>query len=274
LYAAEIVLGLEYLHSKGIIHRDLKPENILIDSTGHLKITDFGLSKYFSKGTTQKWIQKYYTEENEESLNNSDDAQLKLNLKQIKKKKIIGSPHYIAPEVITDNNCTFAVDWWALGIILFEILLGFPPYNGSTPEEVFKSIVNNRKEIEMNIGYSDDQVSPEAASLINSLLERDPEKRIKEAEKIKEHPFFQGLSWETLREQEAPFIPQVENEMDISSFPKDKIFNASKYLESKKIKKRREMANFDSLNVSTLAKKNKEHALNVMKKIWKRDIEY
>jgi serine/threonine protein kinase len=273
LYVAEIVLGLEYLHSKGIIHRDLKPENILIDSSGHLKIIDFGLSKYLSKSTTQKWIQRYLKEENKESPNNSDDTQLKLNKHQKKKGKIVGSPHYIAPEVITGNNCTFAVDWWALGIILFEILLGFPPYNGSTPEEVLENIVNNRREVEMSIGYNDDQVSPEAASLINSLLERDPEKRSKEVEKIKEHSFFQGLSWETLREEEAPFIPQVKNEMDISYFAKRKIFNASEYLKRKKIKRRREMSNFDSLNVSNLAKKNKEHALNVMKKMWKRDTE-
>lgn len=269
MYVAEIVLALEYLHSKGIVHRDLKPENILIDSTGHLKVTDFGLSKFMSKNTTNKWIQKYHNkEETKESAYNSDDV---LNQLKLRKRKIVGSPHYIAPEVITDNNCSFAVDWWALGIILFEILLGSPPYSGSTPEEVLRNIVGNKKDTEMDVGYNDDQVSPEAASLIETLLERDPEKRMKDAVNIKEHSFFQGLTWETLKEEEAPFIPQVADELDTSYFSKRKLFNASEYLASNKVKRRRKIANFDSVNIPTLAKMNQEHALNVMKKMWKRD---
>ena len=151
------------------------------------------------------------------------------NKLKTKKKRIIGSPHYIAPEMITDNKSSAAIDWWALGIIIFEALVGSPPYNGSSPDEILSNIVNDHKDIVMDIGYDDDQVSPEAAELINALLERDPIKRQENADNIKDFGFFQCLQWDILREQEVPFVPETTNATDTSYFSPNKMFKADDY---------------------------------------------
>jgi len=209
LYIAEIIVALEYLHSMNILHRDLKPRNILIDSTGHLKITDFGLSK--TKIKSRKWLENYWHEKG-------------LGKVVLTHNKIVGTPHYIAPETIAENKCTVESDWWALGIIAFEILTGIPPYNGNTPEEVFENILKENKSEEIDIGYDEGQVSPLAADLVKKLLERDPNKRIK-GEELKQHPFFEGLDWRELRQQEPPFVPKPVNITDTSYFNEKKDTN-------------------------------------------------
>ena len=140
------------------------------------------------------------------------------------KKRIIGSPHYVAPEMIKEKKSTAAADWWALGIILFEMLMGSPPYDGSTPDEVLSNIVNDHKEIEMDIGYSDEQISPDAATLIEALLERNVDKRLQNIKNIRDYSFFQGVDWTQLRQEEAPFVPHTLNEYDTSYFSSKKIF--------------------------------------------------
>ena len=240
LYLAEIVRGLEYLHSNNIVHRDLKPENILIDFTGHLKLTDFGLSKGKVKEEQSIWIKKYLKERSDNGFKTpSKDLEDVLNptLKTSKrpKKQIIGTPHYLAPETILESESTFASDWWSFGVIMFEVLLGYIPFNGDTPEETFHDILENNSFMP-EIGYGDDQLSPEAGDLISKLLERDPTKRIgyKNAEEIKEHSFFQGVNWEDLRKEEPPFVPQTNNMTDTSYFSEKKVLsnNALKLLAS------------------------------------------
>ena len=257
----------------------MKPENILIDSTGHLKLTDFGLSKGQTEEKTHKWIQNYYKEELIIKSDKDHKERLKLNKLKTKKKRIIGSPHYIAPEMITDNKSSAAIDWWALGIIIFEALVGSPPYNGSSPDEILSNIVNDHKDIVMDIGYDDDQVSPEAAELINALLERDPIKRQENADNIKDFGFFQCLQWDILREQEVPFVPETTNATDTSYFSPNKMFKADDYsnrVDSVKapIHKKPRMTDFDfrTLNVQSLAEKNKEYGLLALKELRRKTI--
>ena len=128
--------------------------------------------------------------------------------------------------MIVDKDITFDGDWWALGVIMFEMLLGGVPYNGTTPEEIFYNIMNDKRDIFPSVGYNDDQISPDADFLINGLLCRVPAKRLGHngAAEIKQHPFFQGLNWETLRSQEPPFVPQPESITDTSYFPATKAF--------------------------------------------------
>lgn len=141
----------------------------------------------------------------------------------------MGSPHYLAPEVITDSVVSHKSDWWAVGVIMFEMLIGSPPYNGNTPDEIFENILKDRKDTEVSVGYQEDQISPEADSLIKSLLARDPDKRLgaNGCEEIKQHPFFQGVNWQALRSEEPPFVPSLKNLTDSDYFPVHKKFSTN-----------------------------------------------
>lgn len=222
---------MQYLHSRKIIHRDLKPENILIDSTGHLKLTDFGLSKGSFEERNLKWINSYLEEESKlnsgaSQRSSPENSSSPTKIACCKKKGFVGTPYYLAPETITDRAVSFDGDWWALGVIMFEMFLGGPPYNGDTPEEIFRNIIADNKDITPSIGYNDDQMSPDAYSLIYGLLTKDPTKRLGHngAEEIKSHSFFQGIDWSSLRSQEPPFVPQPTNITDTSYFPSAKEF--------------------------------------------------
>lgn len=116
-YITEIVIALEYLHSKSIAYRDLKPENLLIASDGHLKITDFGFAK--------KITERSYT--------------------------LCGTPEYLAPEIIMNKGHNYGVDWWAMGILLFEMLAGYPPFYDTNPYEVYRKITKGYFEFPLYI---------------------------------------------------------------------------------------------------------------------------
>jgi len=244
-YLAEMIMALEHLHSKNILHRDLKPENILIDGKGHLKLTDFGLSKGRIEGMSRKWIKNYIVKEEEQkSATSSEDSSPFFNpsnnaskplpgnqsptRNSLKPKKILGTPHYVAPETIKENLYLKVSDWWAIGIIGFEMLVGCPPFCGNTPDEVFENIAKNHKCEEMNVGYNDDQISPDAADLITKLLNPDYQKRLGYnggAEEIKKHEFFADVNWSCLRQQTPPFVPQTSGIQDTSYFGEKKEFD-------------------------------------------------
>ncbi|KAL2043949.1 hypothetical protein N7G274_003469 [Stereocaulon virgatum] len=198
-YAAEIVLILEFLHDQGIAYRDLKPENILIDGEGHLKLVDFGFAKKILNRET-------YT--------------------------LCGTPEYLAPEVIRSSGKAklikpffaghgTAVDWWAFGILIFEFLVGQPPFWNQNPMKIYELIVEGKIKFPSS-------VSSDARDLISGLCTVNPSQRLGNIAKggssgtacVKSHPFFKTIDWDALyqRKSKGPIIPKVRHPADASNF--------------------------------------------------------
>ncbi|KFZ60412.1 Microtubule-associated serine/threonine-protein kinase 4, partial [Antrostomus carolinensis] len=200
MYFAETVLALEYLHNYGIVHRDLKPDNLLVTSMGHIKLTDFGLSKVGLMSLTTNLYEGHIEKDAREFLD----------------KQVCGTPEYIAPEVILRQGYGKPVDWWAMGIILYEFLVGCVPFFGDTPEELFGQVISD----EINWPEKDEAPPPDAQDLITLLLRQNPLERLGTggAYEVKQHKFFRNLDWNSLLRQKAEFIPQLESEDDTSYF--------------------------------------------------------
>ncbi|EPS65446.1 hypothetical protein M569_09330, partial [Genlisea aurea] len=209
-YISELVLALEYLHSLGIVHRDLKPDNILIAHDGHIKLTDFGLSKIglmnCTSGLSGQEKKDGFRETNEQC--STDMGHCRFSAE--------GTPDYLAPEILIGTEHGYAADWWSVGVILFEFLTGIPPFNADNPENIFDNILNRK----IPWPSVPSEMSPEAKDLIDRLLSLDPNHRIgtKGATEVKGHPFFSGVDWENLTLQKAAFIPQPEHMDDTSYF--------------------------------------------------------
>ncbi|NXL88041.1 MAST4 kinase, partial [Alectura lathami] len=175
MYFAETVLALEYLHNYGIVHRDLKPDNLLVTSMGHIKLTDFGLSKVGLMSLTTNLYEGHIEKDAREFLD----------------KQVCGTPEYIAPEVILRQGYGKPVDWWAMGIILYEFLVGCVPFFGDTPEELFGQVISD----EIIWPEKDEAPPPDAQDLITLLLRQNPLERLGTggAYEVKQHQFFRSL---------------------------------------------------------------------------------
>uniref|UniRef100_A0A3B3C8W0 non-specific serine/threonine protein kinase n=1 Tax=Oryzias melastigma TaxID=30732 RepID=A0A3B3C8W0_ORYME len=200
MYFAETVLALEYLHNYGIVHRDLKPDNLLVTSMGHIKLTDFGLSKVGLMNMTT----------------NLYEGHIEKDAREFSDKQVCGTPEYIAPEVILRQGYGKPVDWWAMGIILYEFLVGCVPFFGDTPEELFGQVISD----EINWPEGEEAPPLDAQELVTLLLRQSPLERLGTggAAEVKQHQFFHNLDWNGLLRQKAEFIPQLESEDDTSYF--------------------------------------------------------
>ncbi|VFQ62389.1 unnamed protein product [Cuscuta campestris] len=212
VYIAELVLALDYLHSLGIVHRDLKPDNILIAQDGHIKLTDFGLSKIGLMNSTDD-LSGHNMNEVPSSVSNS---QLNQDTLEKTQRSAVGTPDYLAPEILLGTEHGIAADWWSVGIILFELITGVPPFTAEHPEIIFDNILNK----EIPWPSVPDEMSFEAQNLIDRLLVHDPSQRLgaNDTSEVKEHLFFKGVDWDNLALQNAAFVPQTDSIDDTSYF--------------------------------------------------------
>ena len=253
-YLAEIILCVDSLHKMNCIHRDLKPDNILIGKDGHIKLSDFGLSFIsreklfpFTENKTEKIIpglffRKTSAEEDEKNIeikNSINDSN-----KSIKSAKSfqniiaysgVGSPDYMAPELIlNENNKGYGgeIDWWSVGAIFYEMLVGIPPFLSDTPQATCEKIVHYQKYLKIPDQI---KISNEAEKLIFGFL-TEPKKRlgINGIDEIKKKPFFKNFDWDKIRDMSPPFIPKLDSPEDTRYFLHEKNINGINNLTSNK----------------------------------------
>nr|AML77050.1 putative LOV domain-containing protein [Asparagus densiflorus] len=192
-YAAEVVVALEYLHCQGVIYRDLKPENILLQRDGHVSLTDFDLSCLTS--CKPELLLPYPEDMKKQKKGRTPPIFLAEPMRA--SNSFVGTEEYIAPEIISGAGHSSAVDWWALGILLYEMFYGYTPFRGKTRQKTFANILHKDLKFPRSISVSD-----QARHLMHRLLHKDSTNRLGSSEgahEIKKHPFFNGINWALVR---------------------------------------------------------------------------
>lgn len=210
------MLAIEALHAYGIIHRDIKPQNIVIDETGHLKITDYGLSE---AGLVKR--------KQEEQKNKTMS---KFVLKEMKRRdhrkdweRIVGSPYFMAPEVLNGAKSNEMSDWWSFGILVYMTLIGVPPFTGNNFDEIREKVLKLQTwPACVKFGTGEDMISYEAKDLVDKLLTLDPRRRLgNDVEDLKSHNFFDGIDWDNLRNIDPPIPFDCEDRSVSDGIPTD-----------------------------------------------------
>ncbi|XXG44003.1 hypothetical protein AAC387_Pa01g3907 [Persea americana] len=228
-YVGQTVLAIESIHKHNYIHRDIKPDNLLLDRFGHMKLSDFGLCKPLDRSS--------FPNEKDYKIGNNYSGALQSDGRPAAPKRTqqeqlqhwqrnrrmlaystVGTPDYIAPEVLLKKGYGMECDWWSLGAIMYEMLVGYPPFYSDDPMSTCRKIVNWRNHLKFP---EEAKLSAEAKDLISKLL-CNVEQRLgtKGADEIKAHPWFKGIQWDRLYQMEAAFIPEVNDELDTQNFEK------------------------------------------------------
>ena len=221
-YIAELILAVDSIHKLDCIHRDIKPDNVLIDKNGHIKLSDFGLAKVSDR---------LYENYKYENFN-------KNKLTHKKNYSCVGTAYYVAPEVLNKSGYGKDIDWWSVGVIFFEMLVGYAPFCSEETKEVCYKVINWQKFLKIP---DDIKISKEAEDLIFKMI-NNSDKRLGRSgiEEIKVHPFFKGLDWDNIRSKKAPFIPDIKNDYDTKYFEHFEVEEPF-YPPQKKIKRRKDI---------------------------------
>ncbi|KAL6497844.1 Serine/Threonine protein kinase, catalytic domain [Orobanche hederae] len=247
-YAAELVLALEYLHTLGIVYRDLKPENVMIQENGHLMLVDFDLSTKLSPKspetrsvssaeskppqTTPKKKKPFGFFFRRRGTEISPDVSVRQSELEPtspssesdsveKSNSFVGTEEYVAPEIILGEGHDFSVDWWCLGVMLYEMLYGTTPFRGANRKETFYRIITKSPNLT-------GELTP-LRDLIGKLLEKDPAKRVSDVREIKGHAFFRRVDWDRITElPRPPFIPEPT---DVGGMAGNKEINVESYVQ-------------------------------------------
>lgn len=244
-YLAEILSALDHLHRTGIVYRDLKPENVLIQSSGHLTLTDFDLSRRLSRSGSENTTtttlgpdpkqRRHFMARLFLSGPDSKSARVSpMNRRRVsfvgvgeRSNSFVGTEEYVSPEVVRGEGHEFAVDWWALGVLAYELLYGKTPFRGKNRKETFRNILVKEPEI---VGER-----TALTNLIGRLLEKDPVRRLGYfggAEEIRMHEFFRGLRWDLITEVlRPPFVPSMEEEDVLTEMVERGGFDVREYFE-------------------------------------------
>ncbi|RLV90030.1 hypothetical protein DV515_00014581 [Chloebia gouldiae] len=219
-YIAETVLAIDSIHQLGFIHRDIKPDNLLLDSKGHVKLSDFGLCTGLKKAHRTEFYRNLnhslpsdFTFQNMNSKRKAETW--KRNRRQLA-FSTVGTPDYIAPEVFMQTGYNKLCDWWSLGVIMYEMLIGYPPFCSETPQETYKKVMNWKETLTFP---PEVPISDKAKDLIlRFCCEWEHRIGASGVEEIKSNPFFEGVDWEHIRERPAAISIEIKSIDDTSNF--------------------------------------------------------
>lgn len=233
-YVGQTVLAIESIHKHNYIHRDIKPDNLLLDKYGHMKLSDFGLCKpldcsnlpnlHENESTTVNNLKEVLVLDGRSNASSTPKRTQQEQLEHWQRNRrmlaysTVGTPDYIAPEVLLKKGYGMECDWWSLGAIMYEMLVGYPPFYSDEPMATCRKIVNWRTHLKFP---EEAKLSAEAKDLIGKLL-CNVEQRLgtKGAHELKAHPWFKGIQWDKLYQMEAAFLPEVNDELDTQNFEK------------------------------------------------------
>ena len=227
-YIAELILAVDSIHKLNCIHRDIKPDNILIDKNGHIKLSDFGLAK----------ISEDFGKVNN-NISNNKFINNKKRFTHQKNFSCVGTAYYVAPEVLKKTGYSQDIDWWSVGVIFFESLVGYAPFCSEETKDVCYKVINWKKFLKIP---DDIIISKEAEDLIAKMINNSDERLGKNGvEEIKAHPFFKDVDWDNIRNTKAPFIPDIKNDYDTKYFEEEFKYEEDFYPPQKKFKKRKDI---------------------------------
>jgi len=221
-------LAIDSIHKLHYIHRDIKPDNLLLDKNGHIKVSDFGLCTGLQTNRVSSLAAKYMQFQGEGDTGKDEEVQMsrseKFNSWKAQRRVLaysnVGTPDYTAPEVLQQKGYSKECDWWSVGVIMFEMLVGYPPFCSETQRETYHKIINHATTLPkiMEEAMAEVTISKEARDFIERLLCESSVRLGASVADLKAHPFFTGIHWDTIRSEPAPIIPTITSPTDTSNF--------------------------------------------------------